>query len=249
MPDVSATALIATIAALAVGGFSKGVLGVGLPMVATPILSTFMPITDAVAVMYLPILATNLWQALTGGHLVSALRRFWPMLLVTVAMIWVGTLSLIRLDPALVAVLLGGAVALFSAFSLLNPRLRIRPGWERPIGIFAGACGGFFGGMVLIGGPAVIMYFVALHLKKEEFIGSIGLVYLTMLIPAGFSLTILGVLEARHVLPGLGSLVPVFAGLALGQWLRGKIDQDLFRKVLLSSMIIIGLNLIRRGLF
>lgn len=249
MPDLSATALIATIAALAVGGFSKGVLGVGLPMVATPILSTFMPITDAVAVMYLPILATNLWQALTGGHLVSALRRFWPMLLVMVGMIWVGTLLLISLDPGLVAALLGLAVASFAAMSLARPELRVPLRVERPAGILAGACGGFFGGMALIGGPPVIMYFVALHLKKEEFIGSIGLVYLTMLIPAGFSLTTLGVLEARHILPGLGSFIPVFAGLALGQWLRGKIDQGLFRKVLLSAMILIGLNLLRKGLF
>jgi hypothetical protein len=76
-----------------------------------------------------------------------------------------------------------------------------------------------------------------------------GLFYLAMLIPAGFTLTGLGVLETRHVVPGLLSLAPVFAGLAIGQWLRARIDQDLFRKVLLGSMVLIGLNLIRRGLF
>lgn len=249
MPELTTTALIATVAALAIGGFSKGVLGVGLPMVATPILSTFLPIREVVAIMYLPILATNMWQALSSPHMMDALRRFWPMLAVTAAMIWVGTVSLISLSASLVAILLGLAVACFAAMSLARPELNVPPRWERLLGTLAGACGGFFGGMVLIGGPPVIMFFVALHLKKDEFIGSIGLVYLTMLIPSGISLTTLGVLQTRHILPGLATFIPVFAGLALGQWLRGRIDQDRFRKILLSTMVVIGLNLIRRGLF
>jgi len=51
------------------------------------------------------------------------------------------------------------------------------------------------------------------------------------------------------VVPGLVSLVPTFAGLMVGQWVRGRINQDRFRKILLGTMILIGFNLIRRGLF
>ena len=51
------------------------------------------------------------------------------------------------------------------------------------------------------------------------------------------------------MIPGLLTLIPVLASLALGQWVRGKINQDRFRKVLLISMVLIGLNLIRRGIF
>jgi hypothetical protein len=137
----------------------------------------------------------------------------------------------------------------FAFAALVQPQLRIPGRLERPLSLLAGAIGGFFGGMALIGGPPVIMLLVALHLKKDEFIGTMGLVYLTMLIPAGFSLAALGVLETRHVAPGLVSIVPVVAALALGQWVRARIDQDRFRKILLVAMVLIGLNLIRRGLF
>lgn len=247
--DLTVTALVATVFALAFGGFSKGLLGVGLPMVTVPILTMFLPIRDVVAIMYFPILATNIWQALTGGYLVLALKRFWPLLLVLTILVWAGTLSLMSLDQDTVSIMLGLAVAIFAALSLANPTLRIPQRWERPLGVLAGGAAGFFGGLALIGGPPVIMYFVALHLKKEEFIGSIGLVYLLTLIPAGIAFVTLGVMETRHVLPGMATLIPVFAALAIGQWLRGRINQDLFRKLLLGSMVLIGLNLFQRGLF
>jgi hypothetical protein len=249
LPDLSTTALAVAVATLVFGGFSKGVLGVGLPMVAIPILSTFLPIRDVVAIIYFPILATNIWQAFNGGYLMATVRRFWPMLLIMVTTIWLGTLSLKSLDPKVISVLLGVAVAVFALTSLINPRFRVAPRHEVPASLVAGSVGGYFGGLALIGGPPVIMLMVALHLKKEEFIGAMGLFYLTMLIPAGFILAGLGVLETHHVTPGLLTLAPVMAGLAAGQWLRGRIDQDRFRKILLGSMVLIGLNLIRRGLF
>ncbi|MEK7836288.1 MAG: sulfite exporter TauE/SafE family protein, partial [Pseudomonadota bacterium] len=44
------------------------------------------------------------------------------------------------------------------------------------------------------------------------------------------------------------ALIPAFAGLAIGQWLRGYINEDLFRKTLAGVLFLIGLNLIRKAL-
>lgn len=247
--DLTPWTIFIAVLVLVIGGVSKGLLGVGLPMVATPILSNFAPIPDVVAVMYFPVICTNLYQALAGGRFSSTIQRFWPMLLAMLASTPMGTYALGQLSTATVSVLLGLAVAVFAGTSLARPSLRVSPRWERPVSVAAGATGGFFGGLALIGGPPVIMMMVALHLKKEEFIGAIGLVYLTMLIPAGISLVSFRVLTTHHILPGLISLVPVGAALLFGQWVRGRIDEQRFRKVLLISMVVIGLNLIRRGLF
>lgn len=247
--DLAATSLALAVPALMLGGFAKGVLGVGLPMVALPLMSTVMPIRDAVAILYFPILATNAFQLIQGGYMVSAFKRFWPLLLTLSIFVCIGAASLVSLDVRSISILLGVAVAVFALMSLLKPSFRIPARWETPAGVLAGGAGGFFGGLALIGGPPVIMYYVALHLKKDEFIGSISLVYLLTLVPAGISFVALGVLETRHVAPGLATFVPVFAGLAIGQWLRSRIDHETFRKVLLGAMVVIGLNLVRRGLF
>ncbi|MDX1486223.1 MAG: sulfite exporter TauE/SafE family protein [Alphaproteobacteria bacterium] len=247
--ELTAATIAIAVIALVIGGFAKGLLGVGLPMVATPILSTFAPIPDVVAIMYFSVIITNLYQAVAGGLFIDTLKRFWPMALVMLVSVPVGTYSLMRLSPGTIAVLLGLAIAVFALASLINPTLRIPPRAERPTSICAGAVGGYFGGMALIGGPPVIMMMVAMHLKKEEFIGAIGMVYMCMLVPAGFSLVGLGVLRTEHIVPGLLALIPVGAALIGGQWLRGRIDQQRFRKVLLIAMVLMGLNLIRRGIF
>jgi uncharacterized membrane protein YfcA len=247
--DLAISTILIACAALLLGGLAKGVLGVGLPLVATPIISTFAPIPEVIAVMYFPLLATNAYQAITGGHLTVTFRRFWPMMLTIAAMVPLGTYSLVRFSAGTVAMILGVAVAVFALSSLLKPSLHVPQRLERPISLISGAIGGYFSGMVLIGGPAVIILLVALRLKKEEFVGTVGLVYLFLLIPAGVSLTSMGVIRSGHVVPGLLALVPVGAALLVGQWLRGKIDQEKFRKILLVSMVLIGLNLIRRGIF
>jgi uncharacterized membrane protein YfcA len=247
--DFTTSTMIVAFVALALGGFSKGVLGVGLPMVTVPIFSTFAPIPDAVAMTYIPLLTANLYQTLSGGHFTVAIRRFWPMLVATMVAIPMGVFALVRLDAGTVSILMGCAVTAFALASLISPTMRVAPRWERSASIAAGALGGFTGGMTLIGGPPVIMLLVALHLKKEEFISIIGLIYMTQLIPAGFSLAGMGVLRIEHIVPGLAALIPVGAALLAGQWVRKKIDQEHFRKVLLVSMVIIGLNLIRKAGF
>ena len=46
-----------------------------------------------------------------------------------------------------------------------------------------------------------------------------------------------------------GMILGALAGLGLGQWVRQRIDQALFRKALLFMLFVIGLNLLRRAAF
>jgi uncharacterized membrane protein YfcA len=42
--------------------------------------------------------------------------------------------------------------------------------------------------------------------------------------------------------------VPLFAGLAIGQFTRRLVSEALFRKVLMTLLLLIGLNMVRRTL-
>ena len=79
MTEFDALTLTAFAAILLLGGLAKGVLGVGLPMITVPLLSTFILVPEAVALMYVPVLVTNIWQAFQGGYFRTALGRFWPI--------------------------------------------------------------------------------------------------------------------------------------------------------------------------
>ena len=47
----------------------------------------------------------------------------------------------------------------------------------------------------------------------------------------------------------LAACLPSFVGQWVGTWVRARIEQESFRKVLLIVFFLIGLNLIRRALF
>ena len=66
--------------ALFAGGFVKGIVVIGLPLVATPLLTYGFSLKTAVALMVLPMLTTNLFQAFQGGMFMTSLQRFWPLL-------------------------------------------------------------------------------------------------------------------------------------------------------------------------
>ena len=72
--------LIAAAGAFLLAGFVKGVIGLGLPTVAIGLLGLLMTPTQAAAILVLPALITNVWQAAVGGNLVPLVKRAWPML-------------------------------------------------------------------------------------------------------------------------------------------------------------------------
>ena len=62
-----------------VGGVVKGAIGVGLPMLAVPMMSLVMPAPQAMALVAVPVMGSNLWQVWTVGQWRQNLRRFWPL--------------------------------------------------------------------------------------------------------------------------------------------------------------------------
>jgi uncharacterized membrane protein YfcA len=247
--DSSPLMLVAAAAALFAGGLAKGVLGVGLPMIALPLLYTSVPIREAVALMYGPILVMNVWQTFQGGYFRMALRKFWPMMAAVVAGTWLGAKTLVAIDSQSLQVIVGITVAAFSLVNLLQPKLTVPDRHRLWLSLVVGLIGGFFGGLTLFVGPAVIMFMVALRVPKDEFIGTIALVYLLGIIPTGITYAAEGVLRAEHIVPTLIACVPVFVGMLAGQWIRGRINEETFRKVLLVALVLIGLNMVRQGLF
>lgn len=247
--DASPMLLIAAIAALLAGGIAKGILGVGLPMIALPLLYTSVPIREAIALMYGPVLVMNVWQTFQGGYFKIALKKFWPMMIAVIIGTWLGAKTLVGIDSNLLQIVVGTTVIVFSLVNLLQPKLAIPERHALWISIIVGLIGGFFGGLTLFIGPTVIMFLVALRTPKDEFIGTVALVYLLGIIPTGITYVAEGVLRTEHIVPTLVACIPVFVGMLAGQWVRSRVNEVTFRKVLLIAMVVIGLNMVRQSLF
>ncbi|MBT3359468.1 MAG: sulfite exporter TauE/SafE family protein [Rhodospirillales bacterium] len=241
--------IVATIfATFFAAGAVKGVVGVGLPMISVPIITsiTGSP-TLAIALASVPILLSNGWQAVQGGHHMECVRRFWPLLLALIGGTALGVQVLVSIDPRIVARILGIILVAFIAVQFFPSSLRIPASAERGISIGIGIVAGILGGLSSLFGPLLVMLMVALRLPKDLFVSAVALLFFTGMVPLFLGLVAHGILGTDELIASVASALPVLAGLALGRSVRNRISQTTFEKVLYAVLVLIGLNLIRRS--
>ena len=247
LDDPATLALIA--AAMVAAGFVKGVVGLGLPLVALGLMSIFLPIKEVLGIIILPLMLTNIWQVVEVRGTLAPLRRFWPMLVTMLAGLAVGAQLVVGLDASWLYLVVGGIVTIFTALGFLHPAMRLPSRAEVPGGVVIGAVAGVCGGIGGIWGPPISMYLLALDLKKDDFIGTVGLVWFLGALPLGFFYALNGIVGSHNVMYSAAACIPAVGGLLVGQRIRRRIPQDAFRKVLMATPFVIGLNLIRRAIF
>ena len=235
--------------AFAIGGTIKGMFGFGMPLTTMSLLSAFLDVPTAVTLNAFPMLFANIFQASRGGLLVKTLHRFWPLLIALAIGTWIGATLIVVLDPRWLLGVLGAIVILFCAINHFHPKLRLPGRRERSVGIATGFIAGVIGGLSTVHGPPLIMYAASLRLTKEAFVAALGSFFLM----GGIFVTVAfferGILNRESAPWSLACVVPVLAGMWLGQRLGRRIDQERFRKVVLIFLLVLGLNLVRRAVW
>lgn len=231
------------------GGIVKGVLGLGLPLVSIAVMSTVLDLRVAIPFLVIPVVLTNGWQALSGGRFFALVGRYWLMLVAGAIGVWLGTIALFRFDPSFALVLLGAMVCGYTLIDRLAVRVtaseRSVPVLSPAVGMVSGVLAALTGS---IGLPTAI-YFQALGMAKDVFVQALGIQFMVIGAIWTAALADHGSMTPDTLTVGTLALVPAFAGMAIGQWLRGRLSQERFRVGLSLFLFLIGLNLIRKGLF
>ena len=116
----STVVLAATAGTFLLAGFVKGVVGVGLPTVSIGLLGLLMTPAQAAAILVVPSLVTNVWQAVAGGNVIRIAKRLWPMLAGTCIGTALGAVLLPHDDSGRATTWLGLALALYAALGLVK---------------------------------------------------------------------------------------------------------------------------------
>jgi uncharacterized protein len=244
-------AAFGAVAAMAAGGFAKGVVGFALPLVALSGMGSFLPYEVALALLIFPTLVSNLLQSLRNGFGAAwaSLVRYWRLNVVLVVMIVLSAQLVVELPDTVLFALLGGLVTTFGISQLVGWRPMIRPEARPRAEVGVGLIGGFFGGISGIWGPPVVMYLLACQLPKVEMVRVQALVFFAgSLVLVGAHLAS-GVLNPVTVPVSLALIVPTLAAMAAGYLVQDRLNQDLFRTVTLGVLVLAGLNLLRRAAF
>jgi uncharacterized membrane protein YfcA len=156
VPELSTVLWI--IVSFFLGGLVKGTTGLGLPLVAMPLLSFALPLKTSVALVIVPIFATNVLQSVQGGMARPSFRRFWLAWIVVAAVIAVSAQALVSVDERILYTIIGTTLILLTVTLRYRPSLQVTPVQERWASPAIGAIGGLLGGFTGIYGPPYMLY-------------------------------------------------------------------------------------------
>jgi len=244
-----ASIVAAVVCSLIVAGLLKGIIGVGMPVVALPLLSLFIDIKSAAMLLSMPLILSNLPQALEGGKTGRSFMQLMPVILGTVPGLFLGVRILLAVDANVAKIIAGLVLIGVGGVTLLAPKLQLHARLFLPTGITFGFFGGILGGIAAMPGPLVFIFLLAKGLRGKAFTKEASLY---LVVSAGF-LAILLTASRRFswldVSVSAAAMLPVVLGMQVGQHLREKIEPETFRKLVLIAVIAAGAELLRHGFF
>ena len=235
--------------ALLCGGVIKGALGVGTPLLTVPLMALVLPPRVAVAVMVIPVVAANCWQAAQAPRVGNVIGRFAPTFVAILIGAWIGVTIFARINEQALLLIVGVAVIIFALLQVSSRKLSIPRKLEKPAGVLFGIASGVIGGISSFFGPMLIIYLVSLQtLSKEEFIGSISFLYIGAVVPWAVALYFVGILDAQLLTLSSAAAAPVLIGMLLGRRLRRFVSEDRFAHLIAGVLVCSGAVIFWRGL-
>lgn len=237
MPD-SLIVLIAAVFALA--GFVKGVIGLGLPTVSMGLLAVAMTPVQALTIVILPALVTNIWQTFAGPYLRDIIRRLWPLMLGTAFTIWacggLMTGPYARYGPIVLGILL----VVYALVSLFKFNFKVARSQEKWIGGIVGLVTGVVAAATGVQVIPSMPFMQAIGMEKDELVQALGVYFTLATLAQAFNLTGAGLLNASTAVPGVVAMVAAFAGMFVGQAVRSRMEPETFRRWFLIAMLLLG---------
>jgi uncharacterized membrane protein YfcA len=234
-------ALVAGI--LLAAGLVHGALGIGFPMLATPLLAMLTDVRSAILIVLVPTLIINVASTIKGGNWRNSIGRYWPIALYGAAGSIVGTQLLVVTDPAPYKLLLAAMI-----FVYLNiERIGIRLLWvrSRPQLAYAlfGLAAGFLAGTVNVMVPALIIFSLEMGLATTVAVQLFNFCFFSGKISQGLIFAHSGMFNAQVLLATLPLAGISLLSLLVGMSLQHRIRAETYRRLLKNVLYAIALLL------
>jgi uncharacterized membrane protein YfcA len=234
--------------ALTCGGFIKGALGVGTPLLTVPMMALVLPPQMAIAIMAIPVVVANLWQFSQVERSTAVAGRFWPAFTGILIGTWIGVKILSIIDEKTLMIVVGIAVIAFAILQGSSYRLHLSESMVKPAGGIFGLASGVIGGVSSFFGPMLVVYLISIRdLTKNQFVSAISFLYISAVVPWAITLYLFGILDQKMLLFSAVATLPVTLGLAVGQRLRRSIGEDKFKMLIIGILLVSGTSMLWRA--
>jgi hypothetical protein len=144
---------------------------------------------------------------------------------------------------------LGLVVVAYSLINLFSVRLSISEKTIPIVSPLVGLVSGLLAGTTGSLGVPVMIYYQALGMVKDVFVQAVGVNFLFTSSLLALALIYEDGLNAETLPLTVLAIVPAFIGMYTGQLARNRVSEDRFRTCLWIFLLLIGANLIRKGVF
>lgn len=234
--------LIAVVFVLA--GLIKGVVGMGLPTISMALLVLFMAPAQAAALLIIPSLVTNIWQAGPWRTFAPLLRRVGGMQLGICVGTLAGALVLGAPTGKSASVALGVALIVYGGWTLFGKQLTVPVHTEKWLGPLIGILTGIITAATGVFVVPAVPYIQALALGRDDLVQTMGISFTVSTVALAAGLWINDSYSAGAVGASLVMLIPALVGMYAGQVLRKSLSPKAFRTCFLASLIALGLYLV-----
>ncbi|MBT3189251.1 MAG: sulfite exporter TauE/SafE family protein [Anaerolineae bacterium] len=221
--------------------FTQGLSGFGVALVAMALLPNIIGIKDAIVLVALVAFVVDFGVLLRYRDSLQ-FKKVLPLILASFVGVPLGIFLLRRADEGLALAILGITLAGYALYALSGLRLLELKGkaWAYGTGFF----GGLLGGAYNTPGPPIIMYASCKKWEPDVFKGNLQTFFIQNSI-----IVIIGHWASGNFTPDILSifwrgspylLAGLFAGLAMDRW----INPEVFRKIVLVLLVVMGLRLI-----
>lgn len=242
---MTVTQMLVIAAAFVVAGTAKGAIGMGLPPIALAVMSFAVPLEDALALMVVPSMATNVWQAIYGRDFVKLLRRFRTMAAASVAGLIFVAVAFGQLGSQKAMGWVGVILVLYATLALTAWRPRVSRATERWANPLVGLASGAVAGVTGVAAVPFLPYMQSLDIDRHDLVQALGIMFLFIIGALTVALAAQGAFDATNLAGAIAAIVPTFMGVWLGQKARNTVSPETFRRIFLFGMLAVGLHMAR----
>lgn len=242
---MTVTQILVIAVAFIVAGLAKGAIGMGLPPIALGLMSFAVPLETSLAIMVVPTMATNIWQAIYGHGFVRLLRRFGTMAAASVLALIGVAATFDHLGSQGATAWVGVILVIYAVLALTAWRPAVSRASERWANPLIGLASGTVAGLTGVAAVPFLPYMQSLDIDRHDLVQALGIMFLFIIGALTLALALQGAFTAVNLVGGVGAIVPTFLGVWVGQKARHAVSPETFRRIFLVGMFLVGLQMAR----
>lgn len=225
---MSIESIIVIIIALSVGSIGKAITGFGLPLIAIPVMASFIGVETSVVIMVIPGVLSNLWQLWEHRAHGAAIDGLGAMLVACVLGVAAGTWSLSWLDDRVLSLIMAAWIAIYLANLLYKGGLRIPRRMARILSPTVVLVTGVVQGATGASGPIFVTYLHALRLRAGVQVYIVSVIFLAFALSQLVAVAGFGLLTTERLWQSLLALIPIGLTMPIGFRIARVINRRMF---------------------